>query len=80
LPVEAIVHEEKYRDYGPGEIDRFYSEKENLTLTARLLEENQLETLAQIFTQKRYTKKDNVAYSKKYLEVLRSQGFMNIDE
>ena len=77
LPVDAVVHYEKYRDYLPADIDRLYAEKESLDLTAALLEENKLETLAQIFTQKRYTKKDNVFFSQKYLEVIKRQGFMN---
>jgi nitroreductase len=77
LPVEAVVHYEKYCDYSPADIDRLYAEKESLELTAKLKEENKLETLAQIFTQKRYTKKDNVFFSQKYLEVIKRQGFMN---
>jgi FMN reductase (NADPH) len=77
LPVDAVVHYEKYRDYSPVDIDRLYAEKESLDLTTKLLEENKLETLAQIFTNKRYTKKDNVAFSNKYLEALTRQGFMN---
>lgn len=77
LPVSAIVHNEKYNEYDRSSIDRIYAEKEQLPLTAKLLEENQLDTLAQIFTQKRYTKKDNIAFSKKYLQVLEKQGFMN---
>ncbi|MFO7370344.1 MAG: nitroreductase family protein [Bacteroidales bacterium] len=77
LPVEAVVHYEKYRDYTPRDIDRLYAEKESLELTAQLLEVNQLESLAQIFTQKRYTRKDNVLFSRKYLEAIERQGFMN---
>jgi nitroreductase len=77
LPVEAVVHFEKYKDYSPAAIDHFYKEKENLPQTASLLEENKLETLAQIFTLKRYTRNDNVTFTKKYLEVLMKQGFMN---
>jgi nitroreductase len=81
LPLEAVVHQEKYADYRPEDISRLYAEKESLELTSRLLEENKLETLAQIFTQKRYTKKDNVLFSRKYLEVIDKQGFMkNSDE
>jgi hypothetical protein len=76
LPVEAVVHYEKYKDYSPGDIDRLYAEKESLELTSKLLAENKLETLAQVFTEKRYTRKDNVAYSKKLLEVIEMQGFM----
>lgn len=77
LPVDAIVHTDRYHDYSPDEIDRLYEEKESLPLTARLLAENKLETLAQIFTQKRYTKKDNEIFSEKYMQVLRKQGFMD---
>jgi nitroreductase len=79
LPVEAVVHREKYRDYNQADIDLFYAGKEKLPLTAKLLEENKLETLAQVFTQKRYTRKDNVAFSKKYLDLIAKQGFMNND-
>jgi nitroreductase len=77
LPLEAIVHYDTYQDCTPENIDDWYAEKENLPLTFKLLDENKLETLAQIFTQKRYTRKDNVAFSKKYLEVIAAQGFMN---
>lgn len=77
LPVEAVIHNEKYIDYTPASIDQYYMEKENLPLTANLLIENQLESLAQIFTQKRYTKKDNMAFSKKFLDVIAKQGFMH---
>ncbi len=80
LPLGAIVHEEQYHEFDRESIDRLYAEKENLPLTARLLEENGLKTLAQIFAQKRYSKKDNIVFSKKYLEVLKNQGFMNNEE
>ena len=53
------------------------TEKESLELTKQLLKENNLQTLAQIFTDKRYTKKDNIFFSKEFLEVLGMQGFMN---
>ena len=79
LPLEAVVHHETYSNYTPADIDRLYQEKESLPLTASLLEINQLETLAQIFTQKRYTKKDNEFFSEKYLEVIRKQGFLGRD-
>jgi nitroreductase len=75
LPLEAIIHTEKYRDYQPEDIDRIYHEKDTSELTQNLLKENQLETLAQIFTQKRYTKKDNEYFSLKYLEMIKKQGF-----
>lgn len=80
LPVEAIVHQEKYHAYGADDIDRLYKEKESLPLTKKLLDENQLETLAQIFTTKRYTKKDNIFFSKILLDTLKRAGYLNHEE
>lgn len=80
LPASGVVHHEVYNDYTVEDINSIYSEKENLSQTSKLLEENQLETLAQIFTQKRYTKKDNIHFSNVFLKVLEDQGFMNNDQ
>jgi nitroreductase len=68
LPVEGVIHNERYTDYTPEDIDTFYKFKEALPQSSELLKINELETLAQIFTQKRYTKKDNVAFSKIFLD------------
>jgi len=77
LPLEAVVHYEKYADYSEKMIDEIYREKELLEETIQLLKENNKETLAQVFTDNRYTKKDNVAFSKALLNVIAKQGFMN---
>jgi nitroreductase len=77
LPAKAIVHNEVYHDYTPETIDSIYKGKENLDFTKELLKLNNKETLAQIFTDIRYTKKDNVIFSNKFLEVIKNQGFMN---
>ncbi len=77
LPLEAVVHYGKYRNYSESDIDELYREKESLDLTRRLLEENQLETLAQIFTERRYTRKDNELFSNSLLEVIEKKGFMH---
>ncbi len=77
LPLASVIHQEVYQDYSEGDIDQMYAAKEDLPLTKKLLEENNKETLAQIFTDNRYTKKDNVAFSKVLLKVLEHQGFMN---
>ena len=77
LPLEAVVHYEKYKIFSQDDINRMYKEKENLELTKQLIEENQTENLAQIFTEKRYTKETNVTFSKKLIEILDKQGFMN---
>lgn len=77
LPMDAVVHWETYKDFTAADIDRIYEERDSQPLTKRLLEENGKETLAQIFTENRYTKKDFVAISNLLLEVLEGQGFMN---
>ncbi len=77
LPLKGIVHYETYQDYDAQSIDDIYREKEALKETKKLLEINKKETLAQIFTDNRYTKKDNLAFSKIFLKTLEKQAFMN---
>ncbi|OFX17524.1 MAG: NADPH-dependent oxidoreductase [Bacteroidetes bacterium GWA2_31_9] len=79
LPLEGVIHYEKYNDYSNNQIDEIYKEKESLSQTKDLIEQNKTENLAQIFTQKRYTKKDNVLFSKSFLKVIAEQGFMKND-
>ncbi len=77
LPLEAIVHKETYKDYSPEDINRIYSGKEALPVYQKFIIENNKETLAQVFTDVRYKKTDNVVFSNMLLEVLKRQGFMN---
>ena len=76
LPVESFVHSETYRDYTPQDIDRYYQEKEQLPENQHFVEINHKETLAQIFTDIRYTRRDNEALSTTFLDALRQQGFL----
>ncbi len=75
LPLEAIVHEEVYHDYTPADIDRLYAYKESLPENHQFIAENGKETLAQVFTDVRYTKKDAEAMSKVLWETMKKQGF-----
>lgn len=77
LPLEAIVHAEHYLDYTPADIDRLYAYKESLPENKQFIKENQKETLAQVFTDVRYTQKDNEYMSENLLKVLRQQGFFD---
>lgn len=77
LPIAAIVHNEQYHDYTPSDIDRFYSPKEKLEENQKFVEINQKETLAQVYTDIRYTKKDNEAMSEGLLKSLHNQGFLD---
>lgn len=76
LPAEALIHAETYHDYTPQGIDRLYAYKESLEENKRFIAENGKETLAQVFTDVRYTQKDNEFMSENLLKVLRRQGFM----
>ena len=76
LPIEAIVHNEAYSDYTPQQIDRLYAAKEALEENKKFVEINQKTTLAQVFTDIRYTKNDNEAMSATLLAALRKQGFL----
>ncbi len=76
LPLDAIVHQETYQDYSTVDIDRLYSYKEKLEENQHFVEINNKETLAQVFTDIRYTKKDNEFMSDGMLETLKKQGFI----
>ncbi|MDL2312958.1 nitroreductase family protein, partial [Bacteroidales bacterium OttesenSCG-928-B11] len=76
LPLEALVHYERYADYAEDEINRLYAEKEADVRNVKLLEDNQLPNLAQIFTKKRYAKKDNEHFANVLVEVLKKQQFL----
>lgn len=76
LPLASIIHEETYHDYTSEKINEYYTAKENLTENRHFVEINKKETLAQIFTDIRYTKKDNEAMSQGFLEALKAQGFL----
>ena len=77
LPVSAFMHDEVYRDYTSADIDRHYTPKEELSENRRFVEINGKETLAQIFTDIRYTRKDNESMSQGLLAALKQQGFMD---
>lgn len=76
LPLRSIIHQEAYEDYTPEKIDDFYEEKENLEVNKEFVRINHVETLAQVFTDIRYTKKDCETMSKGFLDALKNQGFL----
>jgi len=77
LPLEAIIHAETYKDYSSSDIGKYYSDKEKRSDSEQFIRENNKETLAQVFTDVRYKKADNIHFSKALLDVLNKQGFMN---
>jgi len=76
LPLAAILHQERYSDYTQEAIDALYKDKEELEANRLFVAENGKATLAQVFTDVRYTRKNNTFFSEQFLKVLQSQGFL----
>lgn len=76
LPLDAVIHNEVYSDYSDKDLEIYYTEKEQRKDSQQFVNENNKETLAQVFTDIRYKKADNEHFSKLLLQVLRDQGFM----
>lgn len=77
LPLEAVVHYEKYQDYDEDSVKELYEVKENLESMKQFAKENGKEKLAQVFTDVRYKKDDNRFFSTKFLDIVKKQGFFN---
>ena len=77
LDVDAFVHQETYQAYTPQRINEHYAHKEALLENQDFVRTNCKKTLAQVFTDCRYTRKDNEAMSEGLLETLRHQGFLS---
>lgn len=76
LPLQAYVHEETYKDYTPNQLDIIYYFKEMLEENMNYVKVNGKENLAQVFTDCRYSRKDNEPISDGLIEVLKQQGFL----
>lgn len=75
LPLDAILHKEVYQDYTEDQIKVLYAEKEAREDSKRFVEENNKQSLAQVFTDVRYTKQANEAFSKIYLDFIKNRKF-----
>lgn len=74
LPVDGLIHYETYNDN--KDIKAMYAYKESLPEMQKFVLENEKESLAQVFTDIRYNKNNNEAFSKRLLEVIKNQGFL----
>lgn len=77
LPLEAVVHHDKYVDYDDLKLEELWMEREAEEETLELLKQNDLPNLARIFTERRYKAEDNLAISRSYFEHLKKKGFFN---
>lgn len=76
LPLEGIVHNEKYSEYTPQDIDKIYKEKESLEENKEYVKINKKDNLAKVFAEIRYTRKDNEFFSKEFISAIKEQGFL----
>lgn len=76
LPIEGIVHYESYEDYTTEALNKIYAYKESLPENLKFIKENNKKTLAQVFTDVRYTKKDNKTISENLMKALKRQRFI----
>lgn len=76
LPLESFVHDEHYHAPTSADINRYYAAKEALPENREFVRINHKQTLAQVFTDIRYTKADNEAMSRGLQEALKRQGFI----
>lgn len=76
LQLSAIRHHETYHAATPESLARDYAAKEALPENQAFVRENGLETLAQVYTDVRYTAADCRALSQTLLQALRRQGFL----
>ncbi len=77
LSTEAFVHRETYQPYTPERIDALYAYKESLPENRNFVEINNKETLAQVFTDIRYTEEANETMSITLEDAIRRQGFQS---
>ncbi len=75
LPIKGIIHQEKYNDYSPEDIRELYNHKDTLQANDVFIRENGKKTLAQVFTDVRYTKANNEFFSKEFIDFAKNQLF-----
>lgn len=76
LPVDAVMHIERYRDETPEEIrEKYFAYKESLDENAKFVAENGKQSLAQVFTDIRYPRSNNETFSTVYYDFIARAGF-----
>lgn len=76
LPLQGVVHRDRYSDYTDEEIEDIYRYKESLEVNKGFVAENHKENLAQVFTDVRYRRDDNERSSQEMLKALKRQKFI----
>lgn len=80
LPLEAVMHREKYRRDSDADIMRLYRAKDDYEPNAAYVAEHGKKNIAQVFTDVRYPREMNETFSRSFLEFLQKQGFLGFSE
>lgn len=75
LPVNALLHSERYARPDDEEIKTLYSAKDDFEPNRKFVTENGKKSLAQVFTDVRYPAANNLPFSKRLADFLKAQGF-----
>lgn len=75
LPVDAVIHNEKYRNESLSEIIDIYRDIDGNPANQQFVKENDKLSLAQVFTDVRYPRKTNESVSESFKQLLKDKGF-----
>jgi nitroreductase len=85
LPLDGLVHYEKYHDYSDERIAEIYTQREvkgwqrymSYPRLRQLIIDSGIENLAPVYTEVKYSRSSYQEYSRKVLAYLEAQDFMN---
>jgi len=85
LPLEGLVHYDTYHDYSDEQISQIYQEREvkgwerymSYPRLRKLIIDSGVENLAQVYTEVKYSRRSYQEISRKVLNYLKIQGFLN---
>jgi hypothetical protein len=84
LPIDGIIHYEKYKELTPQEVIKLYENKSKEGLKrytenekfSRLMKERGITNLAQVYTSLKYTEESHLGYSRSLKNYLERQKFL----
>ena len=85
LPLDGLVHNETYQEYSDERIAEIYREREvkgwerymSYPRLRKLIIDSGVENLAQVYTEVKYSRQSRQEFSRKVLNYLKMQDFMN---
>jgi hypothetical protein len=85
LPLNGLVHYETYQEYDDARLTDVYRERDvkgwerymSFPRLRQMIEESNVENLAQIYTKLKYTRESHKKYSDNVLNYLKAQDFWN---